>query len=292
MAEPAEHGRGQVGEHHQAGLPGGGGVQQAGPVAGAVDQGKLQVRRLGGGPGRGDEQRRAGRQVRRDPREFGVHRGEDRGPFGISDVAEVHDGQRAAGQHPRGEVRGRGQVRRDAPGGVGERQRGARADGGGAARALLRQQAPVGAVVELVVVGLQRAHGRDHGTRSGGINRGERPAGGVGVVGLRPGARVQREPGVGRAGQRQHGVVHQRPHRALAGQPPQRGRGGRGHVAPPQAGDPDDHDVPHGRGRRGLRARRARGETAPLPASTASRQASSAARTAPGLIVTAPRYPA
>ena len=146
------------------------------------------------------------------------------------------------------------------PGFAGQRQRGARADGGGAARGLLRQQAPVGAVVELVVVSLQRAHGRDGGAGASGIHRGERPAGGVGVVGLRPGTRVQREPAVGRAGQRLHRVVHQRPDRALAGQPPQRRRGRRRHVTPPQARDPDDHDVPHRRARRGLRARRARGE--------------------------------
>jgi hypothetical protein len=49
-----------------------------------------------------------------------------------------------------------------------------------------------------------------------------------------------------------------RPHRTLAGQPPQRGRRGRGGVAPAQAGDPDHHDVP-GRGRRPRdRPRRAR----------------------------------
>ena len=217
-------------------------------------------------------------------------RAEDRSAYPMFPRSTTVSGQRAS--TPAVRSGGRGQVRGDVPGRVGQRQRGARADGGGAARDLLGQQAPVGAVVELVVVGLQRAHGRHHGARSGGVHRGERPAGGVGVVGLRPGAGVQREPGVGRAGQRQHGVVHQRPHRALAGQPPQRGRGGRRHVAPPQAGDPDDDDMPRRRGRRGLRARRARGDpaTRPRPAPRAGRR-SSAARTAPGLIVTAPRYP-
>ena len=252
LAQPAEHGGGQVGQHHQARLPGGGGVEQAGPVAGAADQGELQVRRLGDRAGRGDQERRAGREFGRDAGEFGVRRGEHRGPFGRSDGAQVHHGQRAAGQHPRGQVRRRGQVGGDAAGRVGERERGARADGGGAARRGPRQQAPVRVVLR--VAGHQRAHGRHHRARSCGLHRGKRPAGGVGVAGLRPGARVQREPAVGRAGQRQHRVVHQRPDRALAGQPPQRRRGGRGHVAPPQPGQADHDHVP--RGRRGLRASR------------------------------------
>ena len=63
------------------------------------------------------------------------------------------------------------------------------------------------------------------------------------MVGLRPGTRVQREPAVGRAGQRLHRVVHQVSGRALAGQPPQGRRPRRGHVAPAQPGQADDDHV-------------------------------------------------
>ncbi len=243
FAQPAEHGRGQVGEHHQARLPGGGRVQQAGRVARSVGQGELQVRRLGRRARRGDQERGVSGERRRDPGELGVGRGEFRGPFGKSERAQVHHGQRAAGQHRRGDLARCGQVGGDVAGAVGQRERGARADGGGTAGGAGGQQAPVGGVVEPVVVGLERGQAGDAGAGALGLDRGEGAAGGVGVVGLRPGARVQREPAVGRAGQREHRVVHQVSHRALAGQPPQGGRPGGGHVAPAQPGQADDDHV-------------------------------------------------
>ena len=268
LAQPAEHGRGQVGEHHQARLPGGGRVEQSGGVAGAVGQGKLQVRRLGRRARRGDQERGVSGQRRRDPGEFGVGGGELPGPFGISERAQVHHGQRAAGQHRRGDLVRCGQVGGDVAGLAGQRERGAGADGGGAARGLADQQAPVGVVVELVVVGLQRGQAGNGGARAGLADGGEGAAGGVGVVGLGPGARVQREPAVGRAGQRQHRVVHQVPRRALAGQPPQGGRPGGGHVAPAQPGQADDdHVLCSGRRGAGLCGRRpGRGPRAGRPA--------------------------
>ena len=159
-AQPAEHGRVQVGEHHQAWLPGGGGVERAGPVAGPADQGDLQVRRLGGGPGRGDEHGRACWGIRLDPGECGISRGESAAPFGKSEDAEVDDGQRAAGQHRRGDLRRGRQVggHLAVPAGQGERAAGA--DRGRAAWHLAGQQAPVRVVVELLVVALQRGQAR------------------------------------------------------------------------------------------------------------------------------------
>ena len=63
LAQPAEHGGGQVGEHDQAGLAGRGGLEQAGLVSGPVDQGQLEVRGFGRGAGRGHEQRGGGGEL-------------------------------------------------------------------------------------------------------------------------------------------------------------------------------------------------------------------------------------
>src|SRR4029077_20638965 len=153
--QPAEHGRGQVGEYDQARLPGGDRVEPAGGVARAVGQGELQVRRLGRRARRGDQERGVRGKRRRDGGELGVGGGELPGPFGISERAQVHHGQRAAGQHRRGDLAWGGQVGGDVAGPVGQGQRGAGAGGRGAALGLLGQQAPVGVVVELVVVGLK-----------------------------------------------------------------------------------------------------------------------------------------
>ncbi len=252
-AEPAEHGRVQVGEDDQAGLPGGGRVEHSGLVTGPADQGDLQVRGLAGGPGRGDEHRRAGRGAGQDPGERGVGRGEGAGSAGTVEDTQVHDGQRAAGQDCPGDLRRGRQVGAHVAAGAGQGERAARTDRGGAARradgGAARQQAPVRVVVELLVVALDRGQARHLGAGAVDGDRGKRPAAGVGVLGLGPGARVQRQPAVGRAGQRLDRVVDQIAGRALAGQPPQRGRGRRGHVAPPQPGQPDhDHVPPGGRG--------------------------------------------
>ena len=71
---------------------------------------------------------------------------------------------------------------------AGQGEGGAGADGGGAAGRPAGQQAPVGGVVELAVVGLERRQAGDAGTVAGRLDRGEGAAGGGGVVGLRPGA--------------------------------------------------------------------------------------------------------
>ena len=284
-AQPAEHGRGQVGEHDQARLPGGGRVQQAGRVAGAVGQGELQVRRLGRRARRGDQERGVGGERRRDPGELGVGRGELPGPFGRSERAQVHHGQRAAGQHRRGDLVRCGQVGGDVAGAVGQRERGARADGGGAAGGPAGQQAPVGGVVELVVVGLERGQAGDAGAGAGGLDRGEGAAGGVGVVGLRPGARVQREPAVGRAGQRQHRVVHQVA-RPSPGRPAATGSGVLAADTSLQR-SPDRPTTTTCCARGGGSAARA----GVARARTASRQASSADQIAAGLMLTGSPYP-
>ena len=98
-AQPAEHGRGQVGEHDQAGLAGRAGLEQAALIPNPVDQRQLQVRGPGRRAGRGDElggasgefgyQALAVRCPRRRRAEVRSMR---------SKMAQVHDGQRAAGQ--------------------------------------------------------------------------------------------------------------------------------------------------------------------------------------------------
>ena len=148
--QPAEHGRGQVGEHDQSGLAGRAGGQQPGAEPGAVGQGQLQVRRAGGRPGRGDQQHGAGRELGHDALQFGVRGGERGGSPGRRESAQVDDGQRAAGQDGRGHPRRGGQVEADVAGRAGQGQRGAGADGGRAARGAA-EQAPVRAGVELLV---------------------------------------------------------------------------------------------------------------------------------------------
>ena len=264
VAEPAEHGRGQVGEHDQAGLAGRAGIEQAGPVPGPGGQGQLQVRGFGRRAGRGDQQGGARGEFGHDALQFGVRGGESHVPFRSAEISQVHDGQRAAGQDRRGQVRRRGEIGGDVAGRSGQGQRGPGADGGGAA-CRAAEQAPVGVVVELPVVAGQAGQGGDGRAPVAGLwgalgpgrdHGGERAAAGVAVVGLGPGAGVQGQPAVRRAGDREHGVVGQGGERALAGQPPQRGRAGRRHVAPPQAGQAHDDDVP---GRGSLRAGRVRG---------------------------------
>src|SRR4029079_13690872 len=146
-------------------------------VARAVGHGELQVRRLGRRARRGDQERGVRGKRRRDGGELGVGGSELPGPFGISERAEVDHGQRAAGQYRRRDLARAGQIRVDLSAPVGQGQRGAGAGGGGALGGLPGQQAPVGVVVEAVVVGLQGGQAGDAGAGAGGPDGGEgRPA--------------------------------------------------------------------------------------------------------------------
>ncbi len=101
LAAPAQHGGRQVGEHDHPGLPGRFGVQQAGSVTRAADRHDLQVRRVGGGPGRGDHQRRPGRERRGDGGKSPSRRAGRRRSGGLRPGPAATPGQRrSAGSGP------------------------------------------------------------------------------------------------------------------------------------------------------------------------------------------------
>ena len=121
-AEPAQHGRGQVGQQDQPRLAGGGRGQQPAGVARPAHHDHPQMR-LRPVTRRRDHQRRAGREPGDDPAQLPVGRTGGRRPGGLprrarrgGKVAEVDDGQRAAGQGGRGQL-GRGREIRADPAG-------------------------------------------------------------------------------------------------------------------------------------------------------------------------------
>ena len=101
LPTPAQHGRGEVSELTQAGLAGGGSVEQSGGVSGAFDDDQPQMR--GAVVARRENRRdRPGWQVRDDPAQRPVIRPDrgrpDRGRAGSGrcrNRGEAHDRQRA-----------------------------------------------------------------------------------------------------------------------------------------------------------------------------------------------------
>ena len=137
-AEPAQHGGGQVGQQHHPRLAGGGRRQQPAGVARPAhhDRPQMGLRPV---TRRRDDQRRAGRQPGHDAAQLPVGRTGGRRPGGLpgwsrrgGEVAEVDDGERAAGQGGHGQRGRRRQVRDDPAVRARQGERGSGPDRGGA----------------------------------------------------------------------------------------------------------------------------------------------------------------
>ena len=246
-AEPAQHGGGQVGQQHHPRLAGGGRRQQPAGVARPAhhDRPQMGLRPV---TRRRDDQRRAGRPPGHDAAQLPVGRTGGRRPGGLpgrarrgGEVAEVDDGERAAGQGGHGQRGHRRQVRGHPAVRARQGERGSGPDRGGAPAGSGRprsggEQAPLRVVVELGVVADQARHPRyPRGQRRArvaagrldGDGGGHRARTGGGVRDGRPGSRVQRQPAVGRAGAGMDPADDKGPDRPLAGQAPERrGDGG------------------------------------------------------------------
>ncbi len=108
-------------------------------------------------------------------------------------------------------------------------------------------------VAQLGVVSGERGHPGHPGGYWGSPARGRRPGDhgrqraarpGCGAWSGRAGTRVQRQPAIGRAGDGAVPADQEGTHGTRIGEPPERGRGRRGHVGPTQARDPDQHHAP------------------------------------------------
>src|SRR6202020_2482516 len=166
------------------------------------------------GPVAGRRHARGGRKLVANRRDGVVVGPDGRRPRPPGDGTEVYDGERAAGEVRTSGAGDRRQVAADLPGGPGDGQGGAGADGRDASPWSRRpgQQAPVRVVVKLPVVGDERRHGRQRrrgrtsltGTGPCPAHRDDRQRraaarGGPGGQGASAG--VKGEAAIGRAGQ-------------------------------------------------------------------------------------------